>query len=96
MRFHITITNNESGEVLIDQDTKAIIGAFDGDENSTHCMGYTSCNVSELLNTAVTAAQTAYKLLENPSIPKGMRAAAILMANLDGGLTDDDTDDTDN
>ena len=33
--FHITITNNETGEVLHNDDTALIIGAWDSEDNTT-------------------------------------------------------------
>ena len=33
--FHITITNNETGEVLRDDDTQAIIASWDADKQHT-------------------------------------------------------------
>ncbi|MBR5865745.1 MAG: hypothetical protein IKY89_05680 [Alistipes sp.] len=50
MKFHITITDNETGETLHDSDTIAIIGVFhDGEE--AHGIGYTLCNPLRLAHT---------------------------------------------
>ena len=59
-KFHITITDNETGEVLVDQDTSAIIGALDNDE-STRNIAYTCCNTIDLAATAAGAKQAANK-----------------------------------
>jgi hypothetical protein len=46
-KFHITITNNETGKVLSDTDTDAIIGAFTEGEG-TRSVCYTECDTAEL------------------------------------------------
>lgn len=51
MKFHITITNNVTGDVLVDQDTSAIIGSCDCPGDSTRCLTFTSCDDIELLAT---------------------------------------------
>jgi hypothetical protein len=50
MPFHITITNNETGETLHDRDVYAIIGAFK-EENRTGCVALTECNAFEIAAT---------------------------------------------
>ena len=40
MKYHITITNTETNEILADQDTNCIIGAYAADggtKNSVRC-----------------------------------------------------------
>ena len=54
-KFHITIKNNETGEVELDLDAKCIMGAAwgedpDGDE-ATVGFQYINCNGQELHNT---------------------------------------------
>jgi len=57
-RFHITIRDNASGEVLVDLDTCAIIGALDhGPGTRVFCK--TKCGSVELAATAAGALQAA-------------------------------------
>lgn len=60
-KFHITIRNNETGEILHDLDTCVIIGAFDVDEEATGRLVYTACNAIELEATATAAVLAALK-----------------------------------
>jgi hypothetical protein len=46
-KYHIIITNNETGQVLADTDTDAIIGAFTEGEG-TRSVCYTNCDMAEL------------------------------------------------
>lgn len=46
-KFHITITNNETGKVLADSDSDAIIGAFTEGEG-TRSVCYTGGDTAEL------------------------------------------------
>lgn len=49
-KFHITITNNETAEVLADTDTSSIIGAFaEGDGTRSVC--FLDCATPELAAT---------------------------------------------
>ena len=48
-KFHITITNNETGETLHDLDTKAIVGAI-LDDDGTFQIAFNKCNVNDMLN----------------------------------------------
>ncbi|MBP3590191.1 MAG: hypothetical protein J6J61_06405 [Muribaculaceae bacterium] len=61
MKFHITITNNETGETLHDADTCAIIaGVNEGEESG--CIVMVDCGpiaLAETLEAAKTAAKTA-------------------------------------
>lgn len=43
-KFHITITNNETGEVCVDLNTDALIAAIDETEGGTRAVCYTHCN----------------------------------------------------
>lgn len=49
-KFHITIKDNETGEILHDSDTKAIIGAFDS-QDKTECIATIACNPMTLAST---------------------------------------------
>ena len=48
-KFHITITNNETGETLHDLDTKAIVGAI-LDDDGTFSVAFNKCDVVDMLN----------------------------------------------
>lgn len=50
-KFHITIKNNETGEIIHNVDTDAIIGAVH-EEGKTAAIGLTACNGATLLETA--------------------------------------------
>ena len=65
-KFHITITDNETAEVLADTDTSSIIGAFDEGEG-TRAVCFLACNTTELAATLTSALQiTNKKLAELP------------------------------
>lgn len=53
-KFQIIIKNRETGETLVDANTKAIIGAIDEDEG-TCSICFTTCNGVELAATATAA-----------------------------------------
>ena len=48
-KFHLTIKDNETGEVLHDVDTCVILGAFDLDEKEAACVGFTACDTMTLV-----------------------------------------------
>ena len=54
-QWHLTITNNETGEVLRDLDTCAIIGACDVDENTTACLSLLAGSALDVFATLETA-----------------------------------------
>lgn len=69
MSFHITITNNETGNVLDDFDTKALIGAYDKDEDITCGFHRIHCSPVELaavITQAIDAAHNSSELLPKP------------------------------
>ena len=53
MKFHITITNNETNEIMADHDTDAIIGAFRRDDG-VQGVAAVCCNPLELASTVKT------------------------------------------
>lgn len=53
MKFHITITNNETNEIMADHDTDAIIGAFRRDDG-VQSVAAVCCNPLELATTVET------------------------------------------
>ena len=48
-KFHITIKNNETGEITHDLDTNAIVAGI-LDDDGAYAVSITSCNALELLN----------------------------------------------
>lgn len=61
--FHITITDNETGEIRVDENTVAIIGAFDAGDEGTRGMSFTNCNLMDLAYTAHVARKCAEETL---------------------------------
>lgn len=70
-KFHITITENETGKTLIDTDTAAIIGAHDHDDLGTAVFSFTGCNSSTLAATCAAAKKAANKTALK--LPKNIR-----------------------
>ena len=67
-KFHIIFKNNETGEIIHDTDTDAIIGAIHLEEK-TACVGLTNCNGAELLSTIRGAKQVIKEMVEeNPAL----------------------------
>lgn len=69
MSFHVTITNNETGNVMDDFDTKALIGAYDKNEDIVRGFHRLACNAVELaavVTEAISAAHNAKELLPKP------------------------------
>lgn len=62
MKFHLTIKNNETGEVLRDTDCNAIIGGITYNEKKT-CVALTECNWKELMNCAMAADEAISKVI---------------------------------
>lgn len=54
LKYHITLTDNETGEVIHDGDIEAIIGAF-STETRTAAIAKTSCSLRGLVATIVAA-----------------------------------------
>ena len=55
-RFHVTITDNETGEVIHDKDTTAIIGGFENGDKTTMLV-FTDCNFVDIACTLTAAKQ---------------------------------------
>lgn len=73
MKLHITITDNETGKVILSKDTNAIIGAIDGGEDGTGRIVCTNCDSICLAATAAGAIQSANQAIED--LPKHLRKA---------------------
>lgn len=63
-KFHITIKNNETGEIMHDIDTKAIIGAFDS-QDKTECIAVTECDPMTLASTVNGVKSVLEKILDD-------------------------------
>lgn len=74
-KWHVVITDNETGEVMEDAQSNAIIGAVEKDE-SVACIGFTNCNGKDLLKTLI-AAKKAIKDISD-KIPKEIMLLAEL------------------
>lgn len=72
-KLHITVTDNETGETIVDSDTNAIIGALDQGDEGTGAMLFTSCNVIDLAATADAAIGSVRKAIDDDRVPEFMR-----------------------
>lgn len=54
MKYHITIINNKTSEILADTDTDCIIGAYAAD-GGAYAIGHTACDGVVLLTTLQSA-----------------------------------------
>ena len=68
-KFQITIKNQETGEVLVDINTNAIIGAVDNGAG-TRVIGLTDCKGHDLAATAAGALQAANRVIA--SLPRSL------------------------
>lgn len=95
-KFHITITNNETREILDDKDTDCIIGAYAAD-GGAYAIGHTSCNGGTLLGTISSVERAIDRICENSPELKMLREFFGLAKEkgFDPLLADDETD-TDN
>lgn len=68
MSYKVTITNNETGEVLINEENAvAIVGAI-GNEIGTHSIGFTACNAISIGNAILAAEDIISQLKTEPGI----------------------------
>ena len=79
MKFHVTIKNNETGEILHDDDCNAIIGGICENEKSASVV-FTSCNGLALARCVFSA-----KKAIDESIPEDpiIRSMVALYGSLD-------------
>lgn len=67
-KFHITITDNATGEAMTDDDTDATIGAYDHGD-AICAMGFTKCNAVMLVSVINGAQRVITELLdEHPEL----------------------------
>lgn len=78
-KFHITITDNETNEVLTDKNTDAIIGAIHT-EGDTGIIILTECNGCSLMGTAAGAMKAARESIEVLPVP--LRGLIERLSNL--------------
>lgn len=85
--LHLTITDNETGEVLQDLDCKALIGAIhEGKEDRIASLRVIRCTGKEVAMTCLGATATVrYMCQEHPAL-------AAVMVMLDGEVQDDEED----
>ena len=84
MKFHITIKNNETGEILHDQDCNAIIGGICDNEKNTSVV-LTQCNGKDLVFCALPAKKAIDK-----AVPEQLRAFYTVLGMI--GDMEDATD----
>ena len=75
-KFHLTVTNNETGETLCDINTGVIIGAADGGEG-THSFSFVAGEIFKIVATIVGVKKILDTLYDDH--PK-LKAAEILHA----------------
>lgn len=78
-KFHITITNNDTGAYILDTDSDAIIGAVEEDDG-VHAIASTSCNIKKYAQTIVAAQAVVNELLkEDKNIKPIVRMMTLLL-----------------
>lgn len=70
-KFHIKITDNETGETLHDRDACAIIGSFATDPDDVYLMVYTHCGIKGLVSASCSALLAAH--LGSEDLPRKLR-----------------------
>lgn len=70
-KYHITITDNETGATKVDLNTDALIAAIDETAGGTHAVCYTDCGPAELAAALATVMQLANSCL--PDLPRPIR-----------------------
>lgn len=68
-KFHVTITDNETNEVLHDCDTQVVLATIDEDENNIQCIAFTNCDTLTLISAIDSLEGLKKKVLDdNPSL----------------------------
>lgn len=96
-KYHITIKNNETGEIINDVDSDAIIGSIESEEGTANVV-MTECNIKQLIESifvAKRAIKDATKLIMADA-PEGLGVFLDLLSKLDDLAKEEDGDaDTD-
>lgn len=83
MSFKITITNNDDGEVIVNEENAvAIIGAVTTNEH-TACLAYTKCNLIDLFNAIIGTDKAKESILADKPMLKVLFAAQKLKKDED-------------
>ena len=77
MKFHITITDNETGKVIHDVDVNAIVGGISISDTDVHGLAIARCNELDLAK-AVLAAENATKNIKKKKGAKFKRFVRVL------------------
>lgn len=84
MSYKVTVTNNENGKVLIDEENAvAIVGAI-GNEQGTRSIGFTACNAISLGDAISAAEDVISQLKTEPRVKLVLELKALMdkaMAN---------------
>lgn len=70
-KFHIKITDNETGEILRDRDACAIIGSFVADPDDVCAMVYTHCEIKAISSALCSAIVATH--LGSGDLPRKLR-----------------------
>ena len=77
LRFHITITDNQTGETMIDEDACAIVGGVTVSTGHSKTIGLTACGPFEIAEALVNAEEVVSALYAiNPA--EIMRVSAFI------------------
>ena len=87
-KWHVVITDNETGEVVEDAQSNAIIGAVEKNE-SVACIGVANCNGKDLLRTLISAKKAIKNISDK--MPKEIMLLAELFEEFES-LPDFDSD----
>lgn len=82
LKFHLTLTDNETGEVIHDGDINAIIGAATN-EDRTMLFGQTACGLLDLARTIAGAEKATEEIKQNGGAPRKVLELAIMMVKAD-------------
>ena len=93
-KFHITVTNTETNEVIHDIDTDAIVGGI-ASEGGAFAVGLTSCDALTLFTT-VQSAKTAIEHCTEDSPLLSLLSTLFDNKKSKGLKADEPNDDTDN
>ena len=90
-KFHLNITNNETGETLVELDTDVIIGAADEGEG-THEFSFVEGRVLDILTTIMGVKNTLKALYSNHPELKAAEVLSNIFAEKEGKETTENTE----